>query len=384
MPISIARRPRARGLAAVLIALAALAVAAVPVTAAGWSTPQKVAGPGTFWMTGISSEGKNIVVGWLENGSNLVYRVSTNRGFTFAPPVSLGAANPAAVTLCGGFVAAVRVNTGAGTVVLDLRTLDGATSTTRTIASGRYPSLGGIGAACVGGHQIATVWDEYVGGKLHLKVAVVPLTESLPPYEVDLGTAHLYRARQIVANEGAIWVAWCKQHTIQVQKLNVADDATKTVTLGRRTQVARFTDAPGALVAVSGNRLYVAYAHHEDAVYKISNDGGQTFGRAKMLFDSTPDQPVDLVGGIAAAENVFVASVHLGPWCVGCVGTNMAVYSTNWGHSWTSGPQNVGGYMGVAVFGSGSAVRIAQEWDNRTSHETYGDPGYVKFSTGTP
>jgi hypothetical protein len=29
-------------------------------------------------------------------------------------------------------------------------------------------------------------------------------------------------------------------------------------------------------------------------------------------------------------------------------------------------------------------MRIAQAWDNRTSHETYGVPGFMKFQLGTP
>jgi hypothetical protein len=59
----------------------------------------------------------------------------------------------------------------------------------------------------------------------------------------------------------------------------------------------------------------------------------------------------------------------------------MAVYSTNWGRSWTSGPENFGGYMfNVSLVGSGPQMRIAQAWDNRTS----GDPGFIKFRLGTP
>jgi hypothetical protein len=61
------------------------------------------------------------------------------------------------------------------------------------------------------------------------------------------------------------------------------------------------------------------------------------------------------------------------------------VYSTDWGKTWAEGPSNTGGYMSaVALVGSGTKMWIAQAWDNRTSHETFGDPGYIKFQMGRP
>jgi hypothetical protein len=313
----------------------------------------------------------------------LVYRVSTDRGKTFASPVSAGAANPGAITVCGGFVAAARVNTGAGTVSLDLRSTDGALVDERTLASGRSLTRTGNGIACVGGRRVATFWDEYVGGVLHLKVAVVPVAEALTSYEFDLGRAYLYRIRGITATDTGIWVAWTRGDGIIVQRLDVAATPSMEVTEGPRAHIARAAGAPGASIAATGNRVYVAYDRNGSGLMRVSKDGGLTFGKVRTLIaasSETPAGPWTLV----ARENVVVAAVHLGPWCWGCVGTNKAVYSTNWGRDWTSGPVNEGGFMTVALLGSGPGLRIASAWDNRTSHETYGDPGYIKFQRGTP
>ncbi len=365
-------------------ALIFLMVAALPVSAAGWSTPKQLAGPGSYWIGSVGSENNSVVVSWLENSGTLVYRVSADKGRTFAPPVSVGSANPGAVTICGGMVAAVRVNTGAGTVKLDLRSMDGAFSESRTLASARNLTLTGNGVTCVGGRRLATFWDEWVSGVLRLKVAVVPVAEPLESYEFDLGSAHLYRVRGITATETGIWMAWSRGDGILVQRLDVGSGPAMNVSKGPRAHIARMTGAPGVGVAAVGDRVYVGYGRNNDAFIRASNDGGRTFGRARMLYDSTPTDPVDFFG-LTARENVVAASVHLGPWCGGCVGSNRAVYSTNWGRTWTSGPDNVGGYMpNVALVGSGPSMRIAQAWDNRTSHETYGDPGYIKFQFGTP
>ena len=376
--------PRRGGpILAATAALIILAVGALPVSAAAWSTPKKVAGPGYFWISSVASENNTVAVSWLENTSDLVYRVSTDRGKNFAPPVHVGSANPGAVTVCGGLVAAVRVNTGDGTVKLDLRNIDGTLADARTLGSGRNLTLTGNGIACVGGRRIATFWDEYIGGVLHLKVAVVPVAEALASYEFDLGAAHLYRVRNITATDTGIWMAWSRVDGIIVQRLDVADGPQMEVTKGPRAHISRNLVAPGVSVAAVGNRVYVAYDRNNSAFMRVSKDGGETFGDVRTLYTATPDAPAG-PWTLAARENVVVAAVHLGPWCWGCVGTNKAVYSTNWGRTWTSGPENVGGFMSVATLGSGPGLRIAQAWDNRTSHETYGDPGFVKFQLGNP
>jgi hypothetical protein len=383
MSAVVSRRSSSPILAA-MVALALLAVAALPVSAAAWSQPLRLAGPGTYWASNVASEHNNVVVSWLANSSSLVYRVSSDKGRSFAPPVNLGSANPGSVTLCGGFVAAVRVNSGAGTVKLDLRSIDGTLSATRMLASGRDLSLTGNGVTCVAGRRVATFWDEWIAGELHLKVAVVPVFESLQSYEFDLGVAHLHRVRGITASDTRIWVAWSRDVGIIVQRLNVASGPAMKVTKGSRVRIARNTVAPGVGIAAVGNRVYIGYGHDDDAFIRISNDGGRTFSRARTLYDSTAADPVDFFG-LTARENVVVANIHLGPWCGGCVGSNMAVYSTNWGRTWASGPENGGGYMGaIALVGSGPQMRIAQAWDNRTAHETYGNPGYIKFRLGTP
>ncbi len=364
-------------------ALTILAITALPVSAAAWSTPKKIAGPGYLWISTVASENNNVVVSWLENASELAYRVSTDNGRTFAPRVDAGGANPGVVTVCGGLVAAVRVDTGAGTVKLDLRDTDGTLLEARTLASGRNLTLTGNSVACVGGRRLATFWDEYIGGVLHLKVAVVPVVEALTSYEFDLGAAHLYRVRGITATDTRIWVAWSRVDGIIVQRLDVAGGAQMEVTKGPRAHIARSLVAPGVSIAAAGNRVYVAYDRNNSGFMRISKDGGQTFGNVRTLYASTADAPAG-PWSLSARENVVVAAVHLGPWCWGCVGSNMAVYSTNWGRDWTSGPENVGGFMGVTLRGSGPGIRIAQAWDNRTSHETYGDPGFIKFQLGTP
>jgi hypothetical protein len=189
--------------------------------------------------------------------------------------------------------------------------------------------------------------------------------------------------RGITATATRIWVAWSRNDGIHVQRLNVASEPAMKVSKGPRAHIARDTVAPGVGVAAVGNRVYVGYGHDNDAFMRVSNDGGRTFGRSRMLYDSTASDPVDFFG-LHARENVVATSIHLGPWCGGCVGSNRAVYSTNWGRTWTSGPENVGGYATLALVGTGPGMRIAQAWDNRTSHETYGDPGYIKFQLGTP
>jgi hypothetical protein len=363
-------------------AFAMLAVAALPASAAAWSTPKKLAGPGYFFSNGVGSEGNNIVVSWLENGSSLAYRVSTDKGQTFGPQVDLGAANPGATTICGGYVVAARVNDGAGTVNLDVVSLDGATSSTRTVASGRDLDVTGNGIACVADRRVATFWDEWIGGVLHLKVAVVPVVESLSSYEFDLGEAYLYRVRGITATDSRIWVAFSRSDGIIVQRFNVGTGPQMKVSKGPRAHIARHTFAPGVGVAAVGDRVYVGFGHDSDAFLRVSKDGGRTFRGSSKIFDSTAADPVDFFG-LAARENAVVASIHLGCW--GCFGSNMAVYSTNWGRAWTSGPENFGGYMpSVGLAGSGPGIRIAQAWDNRTAHETDGDPGYIKFQLGTP
>src|SRR6187549_3126235 len=108
MRLSFSRR--AGPFVALTAALTILAVIALPVSAASWSTAKKIAGPGNFWTSSVASENSTVVAGWLEGGFDLVYRVSLDRGHTFAPAVHLGAANPGVVTVCGGVVAAVRVN----------------------------------------------------------------------------------------------------------------------------------------------------------------------------------------------------------------------------------------------------------------------------------
>jgi len=230
---------------------------------------------------------------------------------------------------------------------------------------------------------LATFWDEYIAGVLHLKVAVVPVVEDLTSYEFDLGSAHLYRIRGITATDTRIWMAWSRVDGIIVQRLNVATGPEMAVTKGPRAHFARNLAAPGVSVAAVGNRVYVSYDNNNNAFMRVSKDGGRSFGSARMIYASTNDVPVG-PWTLAARENVVVAAVHLGPWCIGCVGTNMALYSNNWGRDWTTGPENVGGFMSVALRGSGPGIRIAQIWDNRTSHETYGDPGFVKFQLGTP
>jgi len=280
-------------------------------------------------------------------------------------------------------VAAVRLDTGAGTVKLDLRGTDGTLSDARTLASGRNLTLTGNNIACVGGRRVATFWDEYIGGVLHLKVAVVPVVEDLTSYEFDLGAAYLYRVRGITATDTGIWMAWSRADGIIVQRLDVAASPAMEVTKGPRAHIARSLVAPGVSIAVAGNRVYVAYDHNNSGFMRVSKDGGQTFGSVRTLYSSTADAPAG-PWSLSARENIVVAAVHLGPWCWGCVGTNKAVYSTNYGRTWTSGPENVGGFMSVALRGSGPGIRIAQIWDNRTSHETYGDPGFVKFQLGTP
>jgi len=242
----------------------------------------------------------------------------------------------------------------------------------------------GNGIVCVAGRRVATFWDEWIGGVLHLKVAVVPVVEPLSSYEFNLGDAYLYRVRGITATDTRIWVAFSRSDGIIVQRFNVASGPSMKVEKGLGSHIARNKYAPGVSVAAVGDRVYVAFAYDSDGFIRISNDGGRTFGRVKTLYDSTPDNPVDSFG-LTASENAVVASVHLGPWCGGCVGSNRAVYSTNWGRTWSSGPENVGGYMGpAALVGSGPQMRIAHAWDNRTAHETYGDPGFIKFQLGTP
>jgi hypothetical protein len=365
-----------------IAALTMLMTAALPASAASWSTPKKIAGTGTFWVDGVATENNHVVVSWLENASELVYRLSNDRGKTFGPRVDVGPAyNPAAVTLCGGYVAAIR---GVGsTMVLDLRSVDGSDSASRTLATGRDLTETGNNIVCVGGRRLATFWDEWIGGVLHLKVAVVPVTEPLSSYEFDLGRAYLYRVRGIAATETAIWVAWSRGNGIVVQRLDVGTGPAMKVSKGPRVRIARSLDAPGAVVAAVGDRVYVGYQDSEDAFIRISKDGGQSFGRVIRVYDSTGADPASFFS-LAARENVVVAATHLGPWCGGCVGSNMAVYSTNWGRTWTSGPPNVGGYSGVALLGIGPGIRIVHAWDNRTSHEAYGDPGFMKVQLGTP
>ena len=179
-------------------------------------------------------------------------------------------------------------------------------------------------------------------------------------------------------------MAWSRDDGVYVQRFDVASGPAMKVTKGPRAHIARNVVAPGVSVDAVGKRVYVSFEYANDAFLRISKDGGRTFGKAKMLFDSTAADPAN-AWSLAARENVVVASIHLGPWCWGCVGSNRAVYSTDWGRTWLSGPENVGGYMGgVALVGSGPGMRMAQAWDNRTSHETYGDPGYLKFQLGTP
>jgi hypothetical protein len=355
-------------------------VAAVPVSGAAWSTAKKIAGPGYFWTSSVASENNTVVAAWLEGGFDLAYRVSTDRGYTFAPAVHLGAANPGAVTVCGGIVAAVRVNSSNGTVKLDLRSTNGTALATRTLASGRSLDVTGNNIVCVAGRRVATYWDEWIGGVLHLKVAVVPVTEALAPYEFDLGAAHLYRIRGITATDSRIWMAYSRSDGIIVQRLNVGSGPQMTVSKGHREHIARNVPGPGVSVAATGNRVYVAYDVNGRGMVRISKDGGLSFGAARTLFASEdgPAGPWTL----AARDNVVVAAVHIGEWC--CVGSNMSVYSTNWGRDWRSGPQNVGGYMVVGLMGSGPGMRIMQAFDNRTSAETYGDPGFMKFQLGTP
>jgi hypothetical protein len=357
-------------------------MATFPVSAASWSTPRKVAGPGYFWTSSVASENNTVVVGWLQNYGELVYRVSLDRGHTFAPPVSVGGGNPGAVTVCGGLVAAVRVNTGNGSVTLDLRETDGTPVETRTLASGRNLDVTGNNIVCVAGRRVATFWDEWISGVLHLKVAVVPVAEPLTSYEFDLGAAHLYRIRGITATDSHIWVAFSRSDGIIVQRLDVGSGPLMKVSKGPRARIARSVVAPGVSVAAVGNRVYVSYDRNGSGFIRISKDGGKTFGIARSLVTS-PDGPAG-PWTLVARENVVVAAVHIGPWCGGCVGSNKSVYSTNYGRDWTSGPVNTGGYMVVGMLGSGPGMRIMQAWDNRTAVETYGDPGFMKFQLGTP
>jgi hypothetical protein len=368
----------------ILAATAALAIlASLPASAAAWSPTTKLAGPGDYWSNSVKTEGDNIVVSWIENWSELVYRVSTDKGKTFGPPVSVGPSyTPAAVTLCGGFVAAVR-GTG-GSVVLDLRSIDGSVSASRILATGRDLSATGNDITCVAGRRLATFWDEYVSGELHLKVAVVPVVSALKAYEFDLGVVPIYRIRGIAATDTRIWMAWSTDSSVIVQRLNVGSGAKMKVAMGTRTELYPQCPALSVGVAAAGRRVYVAYECPGSAVLRISNDRGTTFGKERVIYQSASDAVG--VYGLAARQNVVAASIHVGPWCWGCVGSNRAVYSTNWGRAWIAeGPTNTGGYMpNVALLGSGESMRIVQAWDNRTSHESYGNPGYMRFSTGKP
>jgi hypothetical protein len=371
----------------ILAATAALAIlASLPASAAAWSPTTKLAGPGNYWSNSVATEGDNVVVSWLENASHLVYRTSTDRGKTFNPPVDLGTANPGAVTLCGDGVVGIRLDTGAGTVKLDRRVVAGPQSSyiISTIASGRDLTLTGIGVVCVDGRRIATFWDEYVGGELHLKVAVVSVHLALQAYEFDLGPAPIYRIRGITATRTGIWIAWSTDSSVIVQRLDVGTGTKMKVKVGTRTELDPGCAAGSVGVAAAGRRVYVAYDCSGEAILRISNDRGTTFGRERVIYQSATD-PVSIYG-LAAKQNVVAASVHVGPWCGGCVGSNRAVYSTNWGRAWTAeGPTNTGGYMAnVALLGSGSTMRVVQAWDNRTSHESYGNPGYMRFSIGKP
>ena len=370
-------------LSATAIAVCLLLVAALPVYGAGFGPNKTIASSSSeLAISGMSAEGNKIAVAWLEGSSELMYRVSTDKGHSFGSPVDVGHTDSGTVAVCNDTVAAVRVRFGAGEVTLNLYSLNGTPTETRTIASGRTLDYG-TSLACVGVHQLATYWMELVNGNWRLKLAVVPLVDTTPAYEFDLGRAAYQRMFHVTAADGAVWVAWSRQHRVLVQRFNVADDADMTVTRGPMAIVSQVTEPPGASVGVAGDRVYVAFERPGDAVMRISNDGGLTFSKDKTLWDGTSAEPAGIFG-FDVSENNVLAEIHLGPWCPGCIGSNRGIYSTDWGRHWTETPANVGGVSSAILVGVGPATRVAEYWDNRGSHDTFGDTARIRFHIGTP
>ncbi len=369
-----------RLLLATTLALVAVFVATVPVGASGFS-PTKVlrTSSGDLGISPSGSEYDSIAAGWLE-GSQYVVRWSNNGGATFGPRVNLGPTSSGAADVCGGFVAVVRWP-GNRNMKLDLLSLDGRIAEHRFLATNRTLTYGAT-SGCVGDRRLATGWMQLIAGEWHVKVAFVPLFESLPRYEVDLGPSQQFEAFNVFATARAAWVTWERDATVFLKRFAVADDAAATVTAGPTIKVV---DVPGGwsspVVAAVGSRVYVVYGRQGDSVLQVSADGGLTFGAPQTLLHV---EPGDLSGPISldAKDNYVFVTLHDGPW--GDVGSNWGLLSTDWGRHWTSTPVHTGGYQVGMLVGRGASTRVAELWDNRSLHSLEGQTSHIRFHIGMP